>query len=190
MIAAKLVGRWRDGTSLARYPDCPGTRIDPQAAPDNDFLFGEEDPTGSRCPFGAHIRRANPRDGLAPGSREQHAVVNNHRMLRVGRSYGAQTDERGLLFMCVNVDIERQFEFVQQSWILNPQFAGLEDEADPLLGNGAPQRRFTLQAEGARLRLGNLADFVRMRGGGYYFLPGRTAYRFLASAGMHDAYGG
>jgi len=29
---------------------------------DNDFLFGTEDPEALRCPFGSHIRRANPRD--------------------------------------------------------------------------------------------------------------------------------
>ena len=37
--------------------------------PDNDFLFGTEDPQGFRCPYGAHIRRVNPRESLSPGSR-------------------------------------------------------------------------------------------------------------------------
>jgi len=32
--------------------------------PDNDFLFGTEDPQGLRCPLGAHIRRANPRESF------------------------------------------------------------------------------------------------------------------------------
>ncbi len=86
-IAAKLVGRWQDGTSLVRHPLGPGTLENPPAAPDNDFLLGAEDPTGLRCPFGSHIRRANPRDTRFPGSSEEIAATNRHRILRVGRSY-------------------------------------------------------------------------------------------------------
>jgi len=43
--------------------------------------------------------------------------------------------DRGLHFICLNSDIERQFEFVQQTWINNPVFAGLDGEVDPLVGN-------------------------------------------------------
>jgi len=179
MIAAKVVGRWQNGTSLVRYPDAKGPNNDP----DNDFRFGEEDPTGSRCPFGAHIRRVNPRDGLTPGSKEQQAVVNTHRLLRVGRPYDVENGNPGLLFMCVNVDIERQFEFVQGSWLLNPSFSGLEHETDPLVGHEAADRRFTLCTADGPMRLRGLRDFVWMRGGGYFFLPGRAAYRFLATFG-------
>ena len=180
MIAAKVVGRWQNGTSLVRYPDAPG----PNAHTDNEFMYGVEDPTASRCPMGAHIRRVNPRDGLARGSNEQHATVNSHRMLRVGRSYDAEkSGDPGLLFMCVNVDIERQFEFVQGSWLLNPSFSGLEHETDPLVGHEAADRRFTLCTAEGPMRLRGLREFVRMRGGGYFFLPGRAAYRFLATFG-------
>ena len=59
------------------------------AKPDNDFLFGAEDPQGLRCPFGAHIRRANPRESVAPGSQEQLAITNRHRILRVGPALSA-----------------------------------------------------------------------------------------------------
>jgi hypothetical protein len=41
---------------------------------------------------------------------------------------------RGLVFAALNANIERQFEFVQQAWITSPNFAGLYDEADPMLG--------------------------------------------------------
>lgn len=189
MIAAKMVGRWRNGTSLARYPDAPGKHFDParnmlvDAPPDNEFMYGDQDPAATRCPFGAHIRRANPRDGLTPGSKEQHAVVNSHRILRVGRSYPSQAGGPGLLFMCVNADIERQFEFIQQSWLLNPSFSGLERETDPLPGHETPPRVLTIATEDGPLRLRGMSDFVRMRGGGYFFMPGRAAYHFLATLG-------
>jgi deferrochelatase/peroxidase EfeB len=112
-VAAKMMDRWQDGTSLVR--DLAGLEAgrEPRRDPDNDFLCGVEDPQGLRCPLGAHIRRANPRDSCAPGSREQLWIANRHRMLRVGRVYDPASGERpGLLFMCVNTDIERQFEFI------------------------------------------------------------------------------
>ena len=124
-IAAKLIGRWKDGSSLTRYQyesrieaarrglvqvnDTVRARTTAQAAieapvraaptrtadgvtaepsrktSDNDFLFGTEDPEALRCPFGAHIRRANPRDSFDPGSNDQIAITNRHRIIRVGR---------------------------------------------------------------------------------------------------------
>ena len=111
--------------------------------PDNDFLFGAEDPQGLRCPFGAHIRRANPRESQEPGSSEQLAITNRHRILRVGRRYQPDAGRnQGLFFMCLNADIERQFEFIQQTWLQAPSFHGLMDERDPIVGSrhpGAPR---------------------------------------------------
>jgi deferrochelatase/peroxidase EfeB len=145
-LAAKMIGRWKDGTSLVRYPHRPGTGWDGKLShivPDNDFLLGAEDPVGHRCPFGAHIRRANPRESFEPGSMEQLAIVNRHRILRAGRRYdgyvpakGATPETEGLMFMCFNADLERQFEFVQQTWMMAPQFHGLENEVDAVLGRG------------------------------------------------------
>lgn len=184
LIAAKLVGRWRDGTSLVRYPDRPGTMRNPRAAIDNDFRFGDEDPGGLHCPLGAHIRRANPRDSFAPGSKEQLATTNTHRMLRVGRPYRSVGNAYpGLLFMCLNANIERQFEFVQTSWLLNPSFHGLANEPDPMLGHGPNATLFTVPTNNGPLLLRGLSEFVRPRGGGYFFLPGRTAFDFLVRGG-------
>jgi deferrochelatase/peroxidase EfeB len=157
--------------------------------PDNDFLFGPEDSAGMRCPFGAHIRRANPRDTFAPGSQEQLAITNRHRILRVGRSYGGtqpNDPQPGLLFMCLNADIERQFEFVQQTWLLGSSFNGLEHEADPLMspqctaGGAKVAGKFTIPTPAGPLRLSGLSSFTTVKGGGYFFLPGRKAIRFLA----------
>ena len=71
ILKARIVGRWPDGTSLIRRP--PPARwdtvpVDPSAdaagsEPDNSFTYAE-DPSGVRCPIGAHARRANPRIGL------------------------------------------------------------------------------------------------------------------------------
>ena len=64
-----MVGRRLDGSPL---PDLtlgrsiPG--VDARDSELNDFLF-DTDPDGLSCPIGAHIRRANPRTGDAPGGR-------------------------------------------------------------------------------------------------------------------------
>jgi len=177
-IAAKMVGRWRDGTSLVRHPNAPASSVGRDPSPDNEFLFGE-DPTGVRCPFGAHIRRGNPRDSFEPGSAQQLAITNRHRILRVGRRYADEDGKEGIVFMCLNTDIERQFEFVQRTWVLSPSFSGLENESDPLLGFGKGANVITIPTPGGPLRLNGLKDFVTVRGGAYFFLPGKEAVRFL-----------
>jgi len=185
LMASLLVGRWPDGSSLVRNPRSPATTKSRNARPDNAFRYGIEDPRGFACPFGAHTRRANPRDtrfhDSAADSATEIDAVNRHRILRVGRAYGNSTRSRsgkGLMFMCLNADIERQFEFVQKTWLLNPNIHGLQGETDPLLGRGEG-RTFTVPSPAGPVTLA-LDDFVRMIGGAYFFLPGRATLRYLA----------
>ena len=212
-LQAKMVGRWHDGYSLEQKPirlqrDADGTELiyrydapapnDPGGEPvENDFLFGANDPQGDLCPFGAHIRRAFPRDGLDPDNPDSLSIANRHRLLRRGRSYRqmrGNREARGTFFVCLNADIERQFEFVQQSWIGSPKFHSLTDEVDPITAQGVNQLLikdpdkarwvtdglpFTIQAGGREHRQHGMRKFVRLRGGGYFFLPSREALRFL-----------
>ena len=184
-IKARMVGRWPDGTSLVRHPDQPGSVRQPGTLPDNDFLFGTEDPDGLRCPFGAHIRRVNPRETFEPGSEKQLAISNRHRIFRVGRRYGpqGQSPKPGLLFMCVNANIERQFEFVQQTYMLGSSFHGLQNEVDAFGRRRESSGVLTIPTENGPLRLRDLGDFVTVRGGGYFFMPGRDTVRFLIAEG-------
>ncbi|MEQ9688518.1 MAG: hypothetical protein RLO48_02205 [Bauldia litoralis] len=177
-IGAKMVGRWKDGSSLVRNPGGAAKR----SPPDNDFLWNE-DPTGARCPLGSHIRRVNPRDTFEPGSAAQLAISNRHRILRVGRPYGPDNAGRqGLLFMCLNTDIDRQFGFVQQTWALAPSFHGLEAEVDPFVGESDKRGCFTIPTEDGPVRIQGLKDFVTVKGSAYFFLPGRRAVRYLSAA--------
>lgn len=172
--------------------DVRGTKAEePAITPDNDFLFGTEDPQGLRCPYGAHVRRANPRESLSPGSSDQIDISNRHRILRVGRGYLSKDGERtaGLMFMCLNGDIERQFEFIQQTWMGSTKFHGLTAESDPIAGHGATGAAgFTIPTRRGPIGLSALPQFVTVRGGGYFFLPGRQLLNYLADAG-HDAQG-
>ncbi|MDP8994232.1 MAG: hypothetical protein M3N07_04485, partial [Pseudomonadota bacterium] len=146
---------------------------------DNDFLYGTEDPQADRCPYGAHIRRANPRDSLMPGSMEQVSISNRHRILRVGRLYQPDKKENpGLLFMCINGDIERQFEFIQQTWLVSPAFHGLVGEQDPLTSN-QEGTGYVVPSQDGPVRLEPLPQFVKTLGGGYFFMPGRSLLAFL-----------
>jgi len=194
-IAARMVGRWPNGVPLVEAPDA-------ERAPRgslNDFRFREHDPDGLRCPLGAHIRRAYPRDSFGPTAKEALHDANLHRLLRRGRAFGPKLRgpmpspddgvERGLYFMALNANLRRQFEFIQQTWLNNCKFAGLSSERDPLVGKQAYDfddvevpRIFTVQARPVRARYEGLPKFVSVRGGEYFFLPGLRALNYLCES--------
>lgn len=198
-VKAKIVGRWKDGRPLVgnpvparqtKGPAMSDARVisvisSQRAELDNDFAYGIDDPQGFACPFGAHIRRANPRDSKEPGDPTEQMITNRHRLLRRGRSY-QDGEEKGLLFVALCADIERQFEFVQQSWINAPAFHGLANEPDPLIGadlatGDQASRVFTIPTPAGPIKLSGMESFTTVRGGGYFFLPSQSAMRFLAN---------
>lgn len=183
-LAAKCVGRWPGGAPLTLSPD----EDDPSLHSANDFLYRDRDESGRGCPIGAHIRRANPRDSLGSSAKESLKISARHAIIRRGRSYGpelprfaadeGEEQERGLFFICVNANIPRQFEFIQQTWLDNPKFGGLHDGRDPLM-SGADDNDHRIPGDPVRRRLTHLPRFTRVRGGGYFFLPSRAALRYL-----------
>ena len=183
--AARMVGRWQSGVPLVRYESDPQNNFPKD---DNSFGYYREDRHGFRCPIGAHIRRANPRDSLADGTgvtpERAREMADQHRILRRGRVY-EENGETGLLFLCLNANIERQFEFIQNSWVMHPEFGGLHEETDPLLGNARPGevRAMTIQNPWLNERVGGLRQFVTVKGGGYFFLPGLRAIQYLSQLG-------
>ena len=125
------------------------------------------------------LRQRGPRDDLISSSRF-------HRVIRRGRPYGGVS--RRIRFVCLNANIApRQFEFIQNAWIVSAKFNAVDHEADPLLGNREPfpatqpTDTFSLpQPFGPNRRVTGLPRFVTVRGGAYFFLPGIRALRFLA----------
>lgn len=205
-LGAKIIGRWKDGTPLIGNPIGP-KGLGPEQSPNNDFAYGQDDPRGLACPLGSHIRRTNPRDSLEPGDPDEQRITNRHRLLRRGRSYhysvpGQKQPVKGLLFMALCSDLERQFEFVQHTWVNSTSFHGLNDEADPLLGSpsasggsfipapmatpaaladedrGRPTR-FSIPTETGTVCVKGLESYVTLQGGGYFFLPSRAAIQHL-----------
>lgn len=196
-LAAKIVGRWPSGAPLVHSPD----HDDPALAQANDFGYFHDDRFGERCPLGAHIRRAAPRDSLDPdpGSAQSVAVANRHRLLRRGREYGrplamedaladdppeVAAEDRGLHFICLNANLARQFEFVQHTWINDRHFNGLYDDVDPIAAHLTPSgSTFTVQERPVRRRMTEIPSFITVRGGAYFFMPGIRALRYLAGLG-------
>ena len=184
-LAAKMVGRWPSGAPLIDAPD----QDVPTLGDDNGFGF-QADPLGLVCPIGAHIRRANPRDSLAPNPASSLNTSDLHRLLRRGRSYEAAGNgrpETGLYFLCLAANLSRQFEFVQHSWLNNTTFGGLYDDTDPLAGTRQPAgATFTVPQRPVRRRYRGVPQFVRTRGGAYFFLPGISALRYLTQLRPSD----
>jgi Dyp-type peroxidase family len=192
MLAAKFFGRWPSGAPLALAPEIEDESLEDA----NDFSFAN-DPYGYRTPFGAHIRRGNPRDWhLSPKPELSRGIANKHRIIRRGRPYGPpvkdsmdpedilaaneDSQKRGVHFLCFMADIERQFEMIQSTWLNDEKFGGLYDEVDPMLGAQPPAGGgFTLQATPMRRRLVGLSRFVTVRGAAYLFMPSLRAVRFL-----------
>ncbi|MGF7041582.1 Dyp-type peroxidase [Mucilaginibacter lappiensis] len=185
-LAAKMIGRWKSGAPITDHPDA-----DPNPSgvnEDNNFNFAASDKSGFGCPVGSHIRRTNPRDSLFDDPAVSLLTVKRHRIIRRGRSYGDRTQdvykndgkERGLHFICINSNIERQFEFIQQTWVNNLNFATLDHETDPLIGHRSEANLFSIQGCPARTRIHNLPDFVTTKGGAYFFMPGMEALKELA----------
>jgi Dyp-type peroxidase family len=185
LLAAKLVGRWLDGTPLDSSPHAEDTALVEDKSRNNAFDYGR-DPDGLRCPVGSHIRRMNPRLSMPFEGK----LVNRHRLIRRGITYGKMLPEgaeddgadRGVIFMTVQASLARQFEFVQAQWANTGNPFRLGDDQDPIIG---PQDNDGLNKMTVPGRppffYGPLSRVVTMRGGEYYFAPGINGLRHLAA---------
>lgn len=188
-----LIGRKSNGDTLVDVPQ-PPSEIDA-------YRYLEYDANGFACPRGAHARRANPRDALAQDVDVGIQGAKLHRLLRRGRVYtngghanacrgscGASPNAspspgpcgNGLMFVAVNADLERQFEFIQRAWINGSRFGDLSNEQDPLLGTKTG-RSFSVQGCPIGERVAGLPRFTTVLGGGYFLVPGLKALDWLAN---------
>ena len=188
-LAAKFVGRWRDGTPIELSPDHADPGIVANPNKNTNFTYGA-DTGGIRCPLGAHVRRTNPRDAFGFNG----GLVNRRRIMRRGLPYGAYVpegqpvndrDERGIIFMALNASIFRQFEFVQQQWIEYGNDARQGNDKDFLVGDHGGNGRFLIQGttdpQNPPFLCGGLPNFVELRGGDYFFMPSLTALAMIAT---------
>ena len=186
LLAAKIVGRWRDGTPVDLSAAGPDPAIVADEQRNNAFGYSG-DGDGLRCPIGAHVRRANPRDSLP----FEGQLVNRHRLIRRGIPYGEPLapgsaddgNDRGVIFMCLQASIARQFEFIQSQWLGGGNAFGLGEDQDVMLGpqDGTPPKKMTIPGN-PPFFLGPLSRVVTVKGGEYFFVPGINGLQFVAAA--------
>jgi Dyp-type peroxidase family len=193
-LREKIVGRRRhDGSPLVRPADEYPRELQGQPHWEarngrrrraNDFLYAE-DPHGFNCPLGAHVRRANPRDGLAGGG----DVTARHRIIRRGMPYdapdGGEAHQHGLVFICFNASLKNGFELIQRTWINDGHAFGLGPEPDFLLqqpdDEGRLHGRMVIQGYRPAVLPPPDTPFVTVRGCEYLLVPSRSACAWLAT---------
>jgi Dyp-type peroxidase family len=192
LAGAYVVGRFRDGTPVVAQP-VPGWLNEPL----NFDYDGDAD--GMRCPFGAHIRKANPRSdklrefGIPPEEARSRRIARRAVPYPPGATAGqppAGTDV-GLLFACVQSSIVHQFEFIQSTWSNFTEFLRPGTGLDAVIGQapteapGVPQPFPKVWGDRARPDSTITVDFtpcVTMKGGEYYFLPSLSFLAGLANS--------
>ena len=249
LLAAKYVGRWRNGAPLTTYPkkadaedawkvwsaaqwqvgklfaaimELKGKIATEQDPAKKDLLIQEkkkllaeyfgaaanfkvinqtftafnydDDIPGSKCPVGAHMRRANPRGALEFGNKNAFATPsaldNRRRIIRRGLPYGVPTldsndKEHGTIIMTIVSNIKRQFEFVIQQWLNYGNDFKLANDKDPITGNmGEEGGQMVIEGnpalpdDPAKFLL-EIPRFVETRGGVYLFLPSITSLNMI-----------
>ncbi|MGA8852758.1 MAG: Dyp-type peroxidase [Christiangramia sp.] len=183
LLAAKMMGRWKSGAPLALSPDEDDEALGKNPEKNNDFSF-KDDEYGKKCPFGAHIRRMNPRDA----SKSILQDIRLHRIIRKSVSFGdivppevTEDDgkERGQFFMGMSADAMGTLEFLLKQWANDSNFISLGDEKDPLLGV-QEDGLFTRPDDPIVKRYHGLQTYNIMKGGDYCFLPSITAIKWIS----------
>ncbi len=209
-FGAKLVGRWANGTPVSLSPNTDK----PELATSLNFEFERDDKQGFACPFAGHIRKTYPRD-TKRGDFVNESATQTRRLLRRGVPFGkplamgcpmrsftsleglkelglkllqlvrGEKDDRGLLFLAYQTSITRQFEFVSQQWVNNPEFSDDHAGHDGILGqngDGDRVRSVSLQSPSGQKSVPLPKDWVMATGGGYFFTPSMSGLKYLGGA--------
>lgn len=166
-LAALLVGRWPSGA-----PVRAGETEDPGGSPpDNSFDF-LNDADARSCPFGAHIRKVNPREGRKD-------VRPVPRMLRRGIPFGPRFDtaphdnDRGLLFLAFQTSLKLQFELLTLRWMNSKDNPGPGN--DILVGRSEGARAMQIIGPNGPVEVAtNDMSWIVPTGGAYLFAPSRS----------------
>jgi deferrochelatase/peroxidase EfeB len=213
LMAAKMCGRWRDGTPLVVSPDKedkslgkPGSRnfnftnfnyLKPSP---NQPADQTSDNLGLKCPYASHIRRSNPRDDFNVTDNNNNAQ--NHRIVRRASPYGPVYDpsekegvQRGLVGLFIGAVLDFQFRFITKTWLelggfRNPDASPNQSGIDPLFGpqaddvNPAHDTVFAYNKEGTYREIPNMTRFIRTDGSLYLFLPGMQGLKYISQGSI------
>ena len=183
LLAAKLMGRWRDGTPLVLSSEVP----QPELASSNDFNYASTDPDGVKCPFAAHIRVVNPRDQELNPPEKKRGVP---RVIRRGTPFGPPLEGnrddgklRGLVgvFLCTSIraQVYKLTEWMQKT-NFSPKFTNLVGQ-DPLASRNVPNASTTFDIPSSSGKVSvTLADFTKTLGTAFFLVPGLSGLRQIA----------
>jgi len=186
LLAAKMMGRWRDGTPLVLSPEGPDSKLSRR----NDFGYATEDPNGYGCPFSAHIRVVNPRDTPLDAVVAGDVPV----VLRRGTPYGPPlqgTDDdgkdRGILGLFLCADLRRQF-YTLTHWVnkndFSPVYNANRHTQDALVGNRSVRLAsadFQIPGKGSNAMVKSLPDFVYTKGTVFLLYPSKVTLAALSN---------
>jgi Dyp-type peroxidase family len=189
LLAAKMMGRWRDGTPMALSPAAPN----PALADASQFGY-KDDPSGARCPLTAHVRIANRRDEPLTPVVEANFSDGGPHLMRRGMAYGpelrGETDDgvdRGLVGMFLCSNLRTQFQTVI-NWINKADFSPVFNTdrlrwQDMMMGDrsvpGAVAKCAIAMPHGEVL-LDALPQFIRIQGTLFLLLPGLKGLALMA----------
>jgi Dyp-type peroxidase family len=197
LLASRMVGRWRSGAPLVLAPRDDNPWLGADAKHNNDFAYAA-DPLQRACPYAAHIRKVNPRDDSPEGK----AAMLTRRIIRAGIPFGPEVmpgesktvHSRGLMFVCYQASIERQFEWIQARFANNPGFVPGKKRPDsgspvmpgydPIVGQAAGEGVRVMDEPAPNYPAGNRRtsleipeEFVKLTAAAYFFMPSLSALR-------------
>lgn len=208
LMAAKMCGRWRDGTPLVVSPDKEDKSLGEPSTKNFNFTNfnyltpspnqqGDQssDELGLKCPYAAHIRRANPRDDINVKGNDDNAET--HRIVRRASPYGPVYDpaekpgiQRGLVGLFIGAVLDFQFRFVTRLWLeqggfrnpdASPNYSGVDPIFGPQADDSSPDNFvFAYNENGTYTETPNLTRFVRTDGSLYLFLPGISGLKYIS----------
>ncbi len=189
LVAAKLMGRWRDGTPLSTLNPTHAKKSARDYTNSFDYAPSAENPgefddyCGDRCPVGAHIRRMNPRSAMVAGK------PHTRRIIRRGLPYSwpsadGISKEQGVIGLFICADLNRQFEFLLRTWANGDIAAnGVLGTKDPIVG-AQPETsglfRFSLENPAKEVAV-EVPRLVKTRGSVYLLMPGIGGLRYLST---------
>ena len=206
LLAAKMCGRWLDGTPLEVSPAAPDPELSAYDLINFNYITPTEHQKGPRvtddlgqfCPYAAHTRRVNPRDDMAvignSTDDDKPAYAEQHRVRRFATPYGppytpeTRDERRGLVGLFMGANLTEQFEFLMQTWIgandfrfpdASPNSSGI----DPLFGpnkDEAVEFEYLSSTPPDYVTVSPMERFIVTKGGLYVFLPSITALHYLA----------
>lgn len=206
LAAAYIMGRFQDGTAVSLSP----TPLSEDHFPENDFNYSKsyrpfaalspDNGMASKCPFGAHIRKANPRNASDIRVIVRRGVLYDDRNPPVAQSGSdiqlpdwdddstpPPPDGVGMLFMSFQGNLEHQFEYLLKNWILSNNLELKVTGPDMLLGTTSNyhfSRWYVPKKWGSKetvlIPAEKIKTCVRFKGGEYFFAPSKS---FLAMAG-------